>query len=113
MAFADKGSSEFDTYKIMARMDAMTMKMDAQYKEMKSCNVWSQCGGNHSTADCNDDDIPMSREEGEKFVQTFRRTRIYNNYRDRDSNRDNWRSSRRNDYNRDYYQSNSDDKPDL
>ncbi|GKB28234.1 hypothetical protein Tco_0867635 [Tanacetum coccineum] len=28
--------SNSDTEKIMARMDAMTMKMDAQYKEMKS-----------------------------------------------------------------------------
>nr|GEV28820.1 hypothetical protein [Tanacetum cinerariifolium] len=38
---------------------------------------------------------------------------FYNDYRDRDSNRDNWRSSGRNDYNRDNYQSHSDDKPDL
>ncbi|GJT09361.1 reverse transcriptase domain-containing protein [Tanacetum coccineum] len=40
-AFADEGSSNFGNNKIMARMDAMTMKMDAQYKEMKSrteCN---------------------------------------------------------------------------
>nr|GEW41433.1 reverse transcriptase domain-containing protein [Tanacetum cinerariifolium] len=55
----------------------------------------------------------MSREEEEKFMQTFRRTCFYNDYRDRDLNRDNWRSSGRNDYIRDYYQSNSDDKPDL
>ncbi|GJY84786.1 hypothetical protein Tco_0498812 [Tanacetum coccineum] len=33
IAFADEGSSNYDTDKIMARMDAMTMKMDAQYKE--------------------------------------------------------------------------------
>ncbi|GJV43161.1 hypothetical protein Tco_1427697 [Tanacetum coccineum] len=46
-------------------------------------------------------------------MQTFRRTRFYNDYRDRDSNRDNWRSSGRNDYNRDNYQSHSDDKPNL
>ncbi|GJU53204.1 hypothetical protein Tco_1226918 [Tanacetum coccineum] len=31
--FAIKGSSNSDTDKIMARMDALTMKMDAQYKE--------------------------------------------------------------------------------
>ncbi|GKC70838.1 reverse transcriptase domain-containing protein [Tanacetum coccineum] len=46
-------------------------------------------------------------------MQNFRRTRFYNDYRDHDSNRDNWRSSGRNDYNRDNYQSHSDDKPDL
>ncbi|GJS56568.1 reverse transcriptase domain-containing protein [Tanacetum coccineum] len=60
-----------------------------------------------------DDDIPMLREEEAKFMQTFCRTRFYNNYRDRDSNRDNWRSSGRNDYKRDNYQSHSDDNPDL
>ncbi|GJS95031.1 hypothetical protein Tco_0801999 [Tanacetum coccineum] len=31
VAFADEGSSNSDTDKIMARMDAMTMKMDAQF----------------------------------------------------------------------------------
>ncbi|GJZ44930.1 hypothetical protein Tco_0592526 [Tanacetum coccineum] len=34
VAFADEGNSNSDTDKIMARMDAMTMKMDAQYKEL-------------------------------------------------------------------------------
>ncbi|GJW95990.1 reverse transcriptase domain-containing protein [Tanacetum coccineum] len=57
------------------------------------------------------DNIPMSREEEAKFMQTFRKTRFYNDYRDRDSNRDNWRSSGQNDYNRDNYRSNTDDKP--
>ncbi|GJW42517.1 hypothetical protein Tco_0071316 [Tanacetum coccineum] len=46
-------------------------------------------------------------------MQTFHRTRFYNDYRDRDSNRDNWHSNGRNDYNRDNYQSHSDDKPNL
>nr|GEW94639.1 reverse transcriptase domain-containing protein [Tanacetum cinerariifolium] len=82
----------------MARMDAMAIKMDAQYKEIQSRAKCNHCGGNHSTADCNDDDTPMSREEEAKFMQTFRRTLFYNDYRDRDSNRDKWRSSRRNDY---------------
>ncbi|GJX18742.1 reverse transcriptase domain-containing protein [Tanacetum coccineum] len=36
VAFADEGSSNSDTNKIMARMDAMTLKMDAQYKELQS-----------------------------------------------------------------------------
>ncbi|GKD43608.1 hypothetical protein Tco_1268253 [Tanacetum coccineum] len=111
--FADEDDSNSDTDKIMARMDAMTRKMDAQYKEIQSRAKYNHYGGNHSIADCNNDDTPMSREEEAKFMQTFRRTRFYNDYRDRDSNRDNWRSSRRNDYNRDYYRSNSDDKPDL
>nr|GEX70053.1 reverse transcriptase domain-containing protein [Tanacetum cinerariifolium] len=53
-------------------MDVMTMKMDAQYKEMKSRTECNHYGGNHSTADCNDDDTPMSREEEAKFMQTFR-----------------------------------------
>ncbi|GKD44285.1 reverse transcriptase domain-containing protein [Tanacetum coccineum] len=99
-------SSNSNTNKIIAQMDAMTMKMEAQYKELQSRS-------NHSNPDCNDDDIPMSCEEEAKFMQTFCRTCFYNDYRDRDSNRDNWRSSRRNDYNRDKYRSNSDDKPDL
>ncbi|GJY15994.1 hypothetical protein Tco_0386416 [Tanacetum coccineum] len=34
VAFANEGSSNSDTNKIMARMDAMTLKMDAQYKEL-------------------------------------------------------------------------------
>ncbi|GJU11036.1 hypothetical protein Tco_1133432 [Tanacetum coccineum] len=36
IAFADEGSSNSDTNKIMARMDSMTIKMDAQYKELQS-----------------------------------------------------------------------------
>ncbi|GJV10193.1 hypothetical protein Tco_1351734 [Tanacetum coccineum] len=46
-------------------------------------------------------------------MQTFHRTRFYNDYRDRDLNRDNWRSNGRNVYNRANYQSNSDGKADL
>ncbi|GKA90061.1 hypothetical protein Tco_0811873 [Tanacetum coccineum] len=68
----------------------------------------------HSTQPNLDDyDIPMSLEEESKFMQTFRHTYFYNDYRDRDSNRDNWRLSERNDYNRDNYQSHSDNKLDL
>ncbi|GJT45631.1 reverse transcriptase domain-containing protein [Tanacetum coccineum] len=36
VSFTDEGSSNSDTDKIMARMDAMTLKMDAQYKELQS-----------------------------------------------------------------------------
>ncbi|GJS10867.1 hypothetical protein Tco_0367663 [Tanacetum coccineum] len=104
VAFTDEGNSNTDTDKIIARMDAMTIKMDAQYKELQS-------RAKQPIPDLNDDDIPMSREEEAKFMQTFRKTRFYNDYRDRDSNYDNWRSSGRNDYHRDNYRSNTDDKP--
>nr|GEW90098.1 hypothetical protein [Tanacetum cinerariifolium] len=46
-----------------------------------------------------------------KFMQTVRRTHFYDDYHDRDSNQDNCRSSKRNDYSRNNYRSNSDDKP--
>ncbi|GJV05682.1 hypothetical protein Tco_1343338 [Tanacetum coccineum] len=45
-------------------MDAMTMKMDAQYKELQS-------HPKQPTTDHNDDDTPMSRKEEAKFMQTF------------------------------------------
>nr|GEX77171.1 reverse transcriptase domain-containing protein [Tanacetum cinerariifolium] len=106
VAFVDEGSSNSDTDKIMARIDAMTMKMDAQYKEFQSCSK-------QPNPDHNDDDKPMFLNLEANFMQTFHRTRFYNDYRYRDSNRDNWRSSGRNDYNRDNYRSNSDDKLDL
>ncbi|GJW59643.1 reverse transcriptase domain-containing protein [Tanacetum coccineum] len=104
VAFADEGSSNSNTDKIMARMDAMTLKMDAQYKEL-------QTHAKKTKLDLDEDNIPMSREEEAKFMQTFRKTRFYNDYRDRDSNRDNWRSNERSSYNRDNYRSNTDDKP--
>ncbi|GJR70043.1 reverse transcriptase domain-containing protein [Tanacetum coccineum] len=93
--------SNTDDEKFMARLDAMTMKMDAQYKKMKSRS--------NPISEYDEDDQPMIPEAEAKFMQTFRRTHFYNDYRD--SNRDNWRSSGRNDYSRDNYRSNSDDKP--
>ncbi|GJU98324.1 reverse transcriptase domain-containing protein [Tanacetum coccineum] len=60
----EKGSSNSDTDKIMARIDAMTMKMDAQYKELQS-------HAKQPTPDLNEDDIPMSYDEEAKFMQTF------------------------------------------
>ncbi|GKE06729.1 hypothetical protein Tco_1398747 [Tanacetum coccineum] len=53
VAFVDEGSSNSDTDKIMARMDAMTMKMDALYKEMQSRS-------NHSMPEYDKDDKFMS-----------------------------------------------------
>ncbi|GJV55968.1 reverse transcriptase domain-containing protein [Tanacetum coccineum] len=62
--FAIKGSSKSDTDKIMARMDAMTLKIDAQYKEL-------QTHAKKTKTDLDEDDIPMSHEEEDKFMQTF------------------------------------------
>ncbi|GJY94538.1 reverse transcriptase domain-containing protein [Tanacetum coccineum] len=64
VAFADEGSSNSNINKITARMDAMTLKMDAQYKELQS-------NAKKIKPDLNEDDIPMSREEEAKFMQTF------------------------------------------
>ncbi|GJW51616.1 hypothetical protein Tco_0092967 [Tanacetum coccineum] len=82
VAFSDEGSSNSDTDKIMARMDAMTMKMDAQYKVIQSRS-------NHSIHEYDKDDKPMSPKVEAKFMQTFRRTCFYNDYRDCDLNRNN------------------------
>ncbi|GJV11906.1 hypothetical protein Tco_1353447 [Tanacetum coccineum] len=62
VAFAADSSSNSDTDKIIARMDAMTMKVDAQYKDFQSRSKQSKL---------DDDDIPMSREEETKFMKTF------------------------------------------
>ncbi|GKA49958.1 hypothetical protein Tco_0743031 [Tanacetum coccineum] len=62
VAFADEGNSNSDTKKIMARVDAMTIKMDAQYKELQS-------HAKQPTPDLDDDDIPMSREEEAKCIR--------------------------------------------
>ncbi|GJY55496.1 reverse transcriptase domain-containing protein [Tanacetum coccineum] len=75
VAFADEGSSNSDTDKIMARMDAMTLKMDAQYKKLQS-------NSKKTKPDLDEDDIPMSHEKEVKFMQTFHKTRFYNDYRD-------------------------------
>ncbi|GKE20700.1 hypothetical protein Tco_1432212 [Tanacetum coccineum] len=104
VAFAYEGSNNTDTNKIMARMDAMTIKMDARYKEL-------QTHAKKPTPDIDDDDMPMSCEEEAKFMQTFCKTHFYNDYRNRDLNHDNQRSIGQNDYNRDNYRSNTDDKP--
>ncbi|GJV17791.1 hypothetical protein Tco_1363114 [Tanacetum coccineum] len=46
------------------RDDAMTIKMDAQYKELQS-------RAKKPTPDLDEDDMPMSHEEEAKFMQTF------------------------------------------
>ncbi|GJW83248.1 reverse transcriptase domain-containing protein [Tanacetum coccineum] len=62
-------SSNSDTDKIMTRMDAMTMKMDAQYKEIQSRS-------NHLILEYDEDDKPMSPEAEAKFIKAFH-TSIY------------------------------------
>ncbi|GKA56623.1 DNA-directed DNA polymerase [Tanacetum coccineum] len=64
VAFVDEGNSNFDTDKIMAQMDAMTIKIDARYKELQS-------RAKKPTPDLDDDDIPISHEEEAKSMQTF------------------------------------------
>ncbi|GKA05720.1 reverse transcriptase domain-containing protein [Tanacetum coccineum] len=71
VAFTDEGSSNTHTDKIMARMDEMTIKIDAQYKELQS-------RAKQPTPNLDDDDIPMSREEESKFMQTFPRNEHVN-----------------------------------
>ncbi|GJW21333.1 reverse transcriptase domain-containing protein [Tanacetum coccineum] len=58
------GSSNTNTDKIMARMDAMTIKTDAQYKELQSL-------AKQPTPDLDDVDMPVSCGEEAKFMQTF------------------------------------------
>ncbi|GJU31270.1 reverse transcriptase domain-containing protein [Tanacetum coccineum] len=50
------GPSKTDTERIMARMDAMTTKMDAQYKEIQSQSK-------QSNPKENNDDLPISRQK--------------------------------------------------
>ncbi|GKB85419.1 hypothetical protein Tco_0957691 [Tanacetum coccineum] len=52
-------------------------------------------------------------EAEEKSMQTFRCTRFYIDYHDRDSNRDNWCFGRISDYNRDHHRPDSEGKIDL
>nr|GEW03492.1 reverse transcriptase domain-containing protein [Tanacetum cinerariifolium] len=61
--------------------------------------------------DLDEDNIHMSCNEEAKFMQTFCKTRFYNDYNDQDLNRDNWRSNEQSIYNRVNYRSNTDDKP--
>ncbi|GJV10008.1 reverse transcriptase domain-containing protein [Tanacetum coccineum] len=63
-AFADEGSSNSNTDKIMAQIDAMTLNINAQYKEL-------QTHVKKTKPDLDEDDIPMSSKEEAKFMQTF------------------------------------------
>ncbi|GJX50358.1 hypothetical protein Tco_0277203 [Tanacetum coccineum] len=76
-------------------------------------NSQSRCkiptGGWRGKTSLTMNDIPIPVREDANYA-TFCKTRFYNDYCDRDSNRDNWRLVGRNDYNRDNYRSNTDDK---
>nr|GEX25676.1 reverse transcriptase domain-containing protein [Tanacetum cinerariifolium] len=56
IAFATEGPSKSDTGKIMDRMDAMTIKMDAQYKELKNLNLNEQPNKPETTVNFDSDD---------------------------------------------------------
>ncbi|GJV72505.1 hypothetical protein Tco_1492500 [Tanacetum coccineum] len=70
---SDVGNSDSYTDKLIAKIDALSPRMDSQCKkirgEMKempdSCNT---CGGNHSTTYYKEDDEPMSDVEEAKFI---------------------------------------------
>ncbi|GJT07783.1 hypothetical protein Tco_0842245 [Tanacetum coccineum] len=79
VAFANEGSINSDTNKIMARMDAMTMKIDAQYNELQS-------HAKKPKSDLDEDDMPMSREE--EGLITATETRIQHNWLSRLNNID-------------------------
>ncbi|GJY86358.1 hypothetical protein Tco_0500384 [Tanacetum coccineum] len=69
-AFADEGNNNSDTDKIMARMDAITMKMDAQYKEIKSRNECNRCGGGYDILRHGDGALPENIDnEVRKVIQ--------------------------------------------
>ncbi|GJZ93975.1 reverse transcriptase domain-containing protein [Tanacetum coccineum] len=57
----------------MERMDVMTLKMDAQYKEMQSRS-------NHSIPEYDEDNKPMSPEAEAKIMQTLRRMPNYGKF---------------------------------
>nr|GEZ45577.1 reverse transcriptase domain-containing protein [Tanacetum cinerariifolium] len=59
-----------------------SFKKELKYKELQS-------RAKHQTLDLDEDDIPMSREEEAKPMQTFLKICYYNDYRNRNSNRDN------------------------
>ncbi|GJX37523.1 reverse transcriptase domain-containing protein [Tanacetum coccineum] len=59
---ASGGSSNFNTDKIMARMDAMTLKMDARYKELQN-------HAKKTKPNLDEDDIPIDDEDEESTPQ--------------------------------------------
>nr|GEV57879.1 putative reverse transcriptase domain-containing protein [Tanacetum cinerariifolium] len=74
----DKVLLKLDWAKIQKTKSSLKKIVAFAAEDFQSCSKQSNL---------DDDDISMSREEEAKFMQTFRRTHFYNDYRDRDSNR--------------------------
>ncbi|GJX67587.1 hypothetical protein Tco_0303314 [Tanacetum coccineum] len=66
VAFADKGSSNSDTDKIMARMDVMTLKMDAQYKDKINYNIVNSWDSKVELAVC---EVGLRDSDGVLFIR--------------------------------------------
>nr|GEX86045.1 reverse transcriptase domain-containing protein [Tanacetum cinerariifolium]GEY13044.1 reverse transcriptase domain-containing protein [Tanacetum cinerariifolium] len=67
VAFANKGSINSHNDKIMARMDDMTMQMNAQYKEMKSHTECNHCREKRTNEDKDkdrDDELDNVKTDG-------------------------------------------------
>ncbi|GJV57114.1 reverse transcriptase domain-containing protein [Tanacetum coccineum] len=64
VAFADEGNSNSDSDKIMARMDAMTIKMDAQHKELQS-------RAKQPTSDLDDEDMPINNQPNPRGSKAY------------------------------------------
>ncbi|GJX55149.1 reverse transcriptase domain-containing protein [Tanacetum coccineum] len=60
VAFIDEGRNNSNTDKNMARMDAMTLKMDAQYKELQN-------HAKKTKPDLDEDDIPISNTDDKPY----------------------------------------------
>ena len=63
-----------DTSKLMEKMEALTSKIDSQYKDIKGemkemregCN---NCGGNHTSSECDDQPMVGPNEGEANYVQ--------------------------------------------
>ncbi|GJS41191.1 reverse transcriptase domain-containing protein [Tanacetum coccineum] len=64
VAFANEGNSNSNTDKIMARMGAMTIKIDAQYKELQS-------RAKQPTYDLDDDDMPINTQPNPRGSKAY------------------------------------------
>ncbi|GJW98754.1 reverse transcriptase domain-containing protein [Tanacetum coccineum] len=93
--------TKVDAIHVLPTLNLLNHYLNLNYKEIQSCSK--------PNPDHNDDDIPMSRKEEAKFMQTFCRTHFYNDFPTAIIGR----SSGEDNFHRDNYQSHSNDKPDL
>ncbi|GKD70060.1 hypothetical protein Tco_1324150 [Tanacetum coccineum] len=78
IAFADEGISNSDTDKIMARIDAIAIKIDAQCKEMKS-RIDLRSGRTDYNRDYhkpNSDDKPSFQKQLDDFIKSQQETNL-------------------------------------